>query len=142
MQREIKVHTRQEGYRFDGIYWEGPYVGAFFRDDEKGERIITGQQPRLENTTDLSEWQVWIEKGDGDIVLSTTPSFDPFVGTATPGDAEDYPVRLTNLKNMNLEVMLREEVEFIFELHGKEKILIQSLITDLNNRDMHSVFVL
>ena len=37
---------------------------------------------------------------------------------------------------MNLEVMLREEVEFIFELHGKEKILIQSLITDLNNRDM------
>ena len=43
---------------------------------------------------------------------------------------------LTNLKNMNLEVMLREEVEFIFELHGKEKILIQSLITDLNNRDM------
>ena len=98
MQREIKVHTRQEGYRFDGIYWEGPYVGAFFRDDEKGERIITGQQPRLENTTDLSEWQVWIEKGDGDIVLSTTPSFDPFVGTATPGDAEDYPVRPNEFK--------------------------------------------
>ena len=98
LQREIKVHTRQEGYRFDGIYWDGPYVGAFFRDDEKGERIITGQQPRLENTTDLSEWQVWIEKGDGDIVLSTTPSFDPFVGTATPGDAEDYPVRPNEFK--------------------------------------------
>lgn len=29
LQREIKVHTRQEGYRFDGIYWDGPYVGAF-----------------------------------------------------------------------------------------------------------------
>lgn len=98
LQREIKVNTRQEGYRFDGIHWAGYYVGAFFKDTEKGERIITGQKPRVENTTDLGEWQVWIEQGDGDIVLSTTPSFDPSVGTDTPGDAENYPVRPNQFK--------------------------------------------
>ena len=98
LQREIKVHTRQEGYRLNGINWDGYYVGAFFRDNETGERIITGQKPRLENTTDLGEWQVWIEQGEGDIVLSTTPSFDPLVGTDTPGDAENYPVRPNEFK--------------------------------------------
>lgn len=98
LQREIKVHTRQEGYRFDGIHWAGYYVGAFFKDNEKGERIITGQKPRLENTTDLAEWHAWVEQGDGDIVLSTTPSFDPSVGTDTPGDAENYPVRPNEFK--------------------------------------------
>lgn len=98
LQREIKVNTRQEGYRLDAISWSGYYAGAFFKDTEKGERIITGQKPRLENTTDLGEWQVWIEQGEGDIILSTTPSFDPSVGTDSPGEAENYPVRPNEYK--------------------------------------------
>ena len=44
LQREIKVKTKQYGKRFDFNSYGSGYIGAFFRDDETGERIITGQQ--------------------------------------------------------------------------------------------------
>ena len=121
LQREIKVHTRQGGYRFDAIYWAGYYVGAFSRDNETGERIITGQKPRLENTTDLGEWQVWVERGAGDIVLSTTPSFDPAVGTDMPGDAENYPVRPNEFKSHEAGSYVTGRGRVYFRVAWKDK---------------------
>lgn len=68
--------------------WSNPYVGAFYKDDESGERIISGNkwsywyQWRVEVPTEYQDF----------IVISSTPSFDPNVGTGSPGDPEDYPV--------------------------------------------------
>ena len=47
LQREIKINTAQDGKRFVFDAYGTGYIGAFFRDDEVGERIITGQQARI-----------------------------------------------------------------------------------------------
>lgn len=92
LQREITVNTKQLGYRFSHMSWDYPYVGAFFRDNETGERIITGQKTRITSTGKLATWQAWVGEGKDQVILSTTPSFDPNVGTESPGDPEKYPV--------------------------------------------------
>lgn len=99
LQREIKVNVSQYGRRFEfNSYGEG-YIGAFFRNSEMGERIVTGQQSRISGAGErpddigqLKPWRVYVEQGDF-IVLSTTPSFDPYVGTDNPGYSEHYTVR-------------------------------------------------
>ena len=50
LQREIKVHASQHGKRFEFNPYGTGYIGAFFRNDEQGERIITGQQKRRDGT--------------------------------------------------------------------------------------------
>ncbi|WP_291583142.1 hypothetical protein [Bacteroides sp.] len=107
LQREIKVNTNQYGKRFDfiTIYGGTGYVGAFFRNNETGERIISGQQKRKddianERPEDLNQIRAWrarVEQGDF-IVLSTTPSFDQQVGTDNPGDPEKQVVRPNEYK--------------------------------------------
>lgn len=92
LQREITVHTTQHGFRFGHMTWEYPYVGVFSRDNETGERIITGQKGRIGSTNKLAEWSAWVEDGEDQVIISTTPSFDPKVGTDSPGDPEKYPV--------------------------------------------------
>lgn len=94
LQRTIKVHVKQEGTRYPfykngpAHLWSTPYIGAFWKDDEVGERIISGIRWSYWWGWSVSvppEYQDWI-------VLSTSPSFDPHVGTDNPGDPEDYPV--------------------------------------------------
>lgn len=73
------------------------YVGAFWRADQTGERII-----RIPNVTgaNIGNWTasvVWMDSRwiPGDIVLASGGSSDPNVNYATvmtPGNAEDYPV--------------------------------------------------
>lgn len=92
LQREITVRTKQQGRRFGHMTWEYPYVGVFSRDNETGERIITGQKGRIGSSNRLAEWSAWVEDGEDQVILSTTPSFDPKVGTDSPGDPEKYPV--------------------------------------------------
>ncbi len=95
LRREIKVNVKQYGtrYKFDHYSISG-YVGSFFRKEEKGERIITGQA-----LNGLIYHNKWVAKTDDDwIILSSTPSFDPEVGTNNPGDPEKYEVRPNTLK--------------------------------------------
>lgn len=92
LQREIAVHTKQLGFRFGHMTWEYPYVGVFSRDNETGERIITGQKGRIGSTGRLAKWEAWVEDGEDQVIISTTPSFDPKVGTDSPGDPEKFPV--------------------------------------------------
>ena len=102
LQREINVNTRQYGIRFLGNQWGvyGAYVGAFYRNNERGERIISTQMPR-NALGDLGWWDA--EVLSGNVVLSTTPSFDPSVGTDNPGDPERYPVVPNDFKEYNLK---------------------------------------
>lgn len=92
LQREITVRTKQLGHRFGHLAWEYPYVGVFSRDNETGERIISGQKERIGSTSRLAKWEAWVEDGEDQVIISTTPSFDPKVGTDSPGDPEKYPV--------------------------------------------------
>jgi hypothetical protein len=70
------------------------YVGAFWRAEQTGERII-----RITSGAYSGDWTasvVWMDAnwGDGGIVLSTAKSLDPNVNSSglTPGNAESYPV--------------------------------------------------
>lgn len=75
-----------------------PYVGAFWKANQKGERII---RINMGSTAgNLGQWRAsvaWMDAGwtNGDIVLSTDPTTDPnvdFTSIKTPGDAESYLV--------------------------------------------------
>lgn len=92
--RTILVHVKQEGKRADFVVnseksqWSHPYIGAFFADNETGERVISGNRYSYWNT-----WKATVPEEYRDfIIISSTPSFDPTIGTDSPGDAEDYPV--------------------------------------------------
>ncbi|MCD8184517.1 MAG: hypothetical protein LUE99_17265 [Bacteroides sp.] len=108
LQREIKVHTSQYDKRFSFNAYGTGYIGAFFRNKEMGERIVTGQQTRKvadtngyvspEEIGQIKEWNASVLEGEDFIVLSTTPSFDPSVGTDNPGKAEHYAVRPNEYK--------------------------------------------
>lgn len=101
LQREIKVNTSQYGIRWIGNQWNFfAYMGAFFRDNEMGERIISMQLPRMINQNNqIGNWEVRVDGPYKDlIILSTTPSFDPHVGTDNPGNPENYPVRPNEYK--------------------------------------------
>lgn len=91
LRREITIHTTQNGKRFLFNRYGTGYIGAFYRNDQTGERVITGQIVR-NSSGDLGDWQAWIETGEDFITLSTTPSFDPDIGTDTPGKPEQYTV--------------------------------------------------
>jgi hypothetical protein len=77
-----------------------PYVGAFWRDRESGERLITIP---IESPAAAGNWVVRVfDYGDefvkGDIVFSTTPSLDanannrPGATVGEPGNAQNYRV--------------------------------------------------
>lgn len=87
LQREIKIVVEQNGIRFIYDPWRTTFSGAFFRYNQRGERIISGQSFRTRKwiVTVPDEFKNWI-------VLSSTPSLDPAVGRDNPGDAEKYPV--------------------------------------------------
>ena len=107
LQREIKVNINQYGKRFEynTAYGGTGYVGAFFRNNETGERIISGQQKRKDDVVNerpedfnqIRPWRARVEQGDF-IILSTTPSFDQQVGTDNPGDPEKQVVRPNEYK--------------------------------------------
>ncbi|MFO3728589.1 hypothetical protein [Butyricimonas muris] len=90
LQRTITVTVTQTGLRFvhnPTANAHGLFNGVFFKHDQKGERIITGQHAidRPWSVTVPDDFQDWL-------VVSATPSFDPGVGTEYPGDAEHYQV--------------------------------------------------
>ena len=90
LQREIKVVVTQEGLRFvhdPTKNGQGLFNGVFFKHNQKGERIITGQHGvnwdwSVEVPAEFQDW----------LIVSATPSFDPGVGTESPEDAEKYRV--------------------------------------------------
>ena len=84
LQKKITIHVKQYGARIRYNFYDTRYIGAFFKDNEQGERIIQGQETiaSMWRATTTTNW----------IVLSKTPSFDPGAGTDTPGDPEKYPV--------------------------------------------------
>lgn len=90
LQRTITVTVTQTGLRFvhnPTANSHGLFNGVFFKHDQKGERIITGQ-----HAVDRP-WSVKVPDTFQDwLVVSATPSFDPAVGTEYPGDAEYYQV--------------------------------------------------
>ncbi len=106
LQREIKVNTSQYGVRVVGNQWTGlAYVGTFHRENEVGERIISTQVPRLTNQGNaIGYWDVVVDDPyKSQIILSTTPSFDPYAGTDTPGEPEDYSVRPNEYKRVEVD---------------------------------------
>lgn len=106
LQREIKVNTSQYGVRVVGDQWTGlAYVGTFHRENEVGERIISTQVPRLTNQGNaIGYWDVVVDDPyKSQIILSTTPSFDPHAGTDTPGEPEDYSVRPNEYKRVEVD---------------------------------------
>ncbi len=101
LQREITVEIVQNGKRLQFYHpavspTDGAtgYTGAFWKDSQRGERIIMGQHARAgAHDVILADWGAWVEDDPNDmVILSTTPSLDPNVGTANPGDAEDFLV--------------------------------------------------
>lgn len=106
LSRHIKVNVKQEGKRqgFDVATDENPYngnsyIGAFYKNKQVGERII-------QNVFTGGWWEATVpdESIDSEnlrnwILISSTPSFDPNVGTGNPGNAEDYPVVPNYYKN-------------------------------------------
>ena len=90
LQRTITVTVTQTGLRFvhnPTANQHGLFNAVFFKHDQKGERIITGQHPLDQ------PWSVTVPAAFQDwLVVSATPSFDPGVGTENPGDAEYYQV--------------------------------------------------
>lgn len=99
LQREIKIHVTQNGIRPDFQNWLYSYVGVFHRNNEKGERVITGR-----HIADHA-WTATVASGSDFIVLSSTPSFDPEIGTDNPGDPELFPVTPNGQKNENGKVI-------------------------------------
>lgn len=99
VKRTIKVTVEQNGLllRFNPDGHTIPYYGgAFFKHDQKGERVITGQFAigYSWSVTVPDEYKNWL-------TVSATPSFDPHLGTDTPGDAENYPVTTNSFKDEN-----------------------------------------
>lgn len=90
LQKTIKVKVTQDGLRFvhnPTANAHGLFNGVFYRWNQKGERIITGQHAvdmpwSVEVPTEFRDW----------LIVSSTPSFDPGVGTDSPGNAENYLV--------------------------------------------------
>lgn len=68
-------------------WFDKTYVGAFWRADQIGERLITIPATPADCAGD---WKVRVVRyggfSEGDIVFSTTPSLDPGVGGASPAD--------------------------------------------------------
>lgn len=93
LQREIKIKITQNGTRPNFVTWDPRYTGVFFRNNEVGERVISGQ-----HSSELL-WEARVTSGSDFITLSTTPSFDPGIGTNNPGDPELFPVTGNQYKN-------------------------------------------
>lgn len=85
LQREITIKVSQYGTRAGLDPWNVGYAGVFFRNDEKGERIISAQHHTGKN------WTARVVAGDF-LQISSTPSSDPGAGTNNPGDPEKYTV--------------------------------------------------
>ena len=101
LQREITVKIVQNGKRLQFYHpaieeSDGAtgYAGAFWKDNQRGERIIMGQHARTGTYANtIVNWSAWVDDDPKKIVvLSTTPSLDPNVGTANPGNAENFLV--------------------------------------------------
>lgn len=127
LRKQIRVTIAQasDGYRFRFYSASNSatgYVGAFWKNDQLGERIITGQHART--GASAAEIVMWSAKVDDDpntgkpydwVVLSTTPSFDGKVGTANPNDAENYHV-VPNLQKGELGDAIRGKGRIYFRI--------------------------
>lgn len=127
LQREITVNTSQNGIHFAANPWDGyTYIGAFFRENETGERIISMQLPKRTDGA-LGFWNVKVDNSyKGQVILSTTPSFDPYAGTDNPGRPELYPVRPNEYKREEL-------VSDGTEIKGKGRIYFRVAWREANN---------
>lgn len=68
------------------FHWDDyPYVGAFWKKNETGERLIyAGHNANL-------DWQAYINSDPyGMVTLAEGSSNDPYIKSTTPGDAENY----------------------------------------------------
>ena len=101
LQREITVKIIQNGKRLQFYHpvvepsnGATGYAGAFWKNNQRGERIIMGQHARAGTDAEtIADWSAWVDDDPNKmVILSTTPSLDPNVGTANPGYAEDFLV--------------------------------------------------
>lgn len=91
-----------------------------------GERIISGQQSRKDNASELpaefgniKPWRARVISGDF-ITLSSTPSFDPQIGTDSPGNPEKFNVRPNDLKGEDGKLVEgRGRIYFRMATNGK-----------------------
>lgn len=120
LKKKIRVHVKQEGTRDFFVKnsadnpWTSPYVGAFFRNNEVGERVISGNR-----YTYWAEWSAQVVSGTSFIKLSTTPSFDPNIGTNNPGNPEHYPVNPNSQKGeTSLKIQGRGRIYFRIGMTG------------------------
>lgn len=89
VQRDITINISQYGTRPGYNPWGQGYVGAFYRKNEVGERIISGQHLLGQ------KWTATVLSFDDQpdfIKISSVPSFDPQAGTDNPGDPEKYAI--------------------------------------------------
>ncbi|MBS5412090.1 MAG: hypothetical protein KHY35_15485 [Bacteroides thetaiotaomicron] len=107
LQREITVKIEQNGKRLQFYHPAAyqangatGYTGAFWKDNQYGERIIMGQHARAGADAEiLPDWNAWVDDDPYNmVILSTTPSLDPNVGTSNPGNAENFRVTANLLK--------------------------------------------
>ncbi len=71
------------------------YVGAFWRADQYGERLIRVNRPPSNDAID-GDWAAYVLEGEDWIVLDTAPSTDAGVGTESPaadGNDPDFDER-------------------------------------------------
>lgn len=86
LRREITVSTRV-AYQ-PRPFNEFPWVGTFHRSDEVGERVIYSDH--------TGAWSAQVDDpmgGGSFVILSKVPGNNKDLGTESPGNAEDYPVR-------------------------------------------------
>lgn len=89
VQRDITINISQYGTRPGYDPWGKGYAGAFYRNEEIGERIISGQHLIGQ------EWSAKVLSVNGQpdfIKISSVLSFDPQAGTDNPGNPENYAI--------------------------------------------------
>lgn len=93
LQREITVNTNNVGWKFTPSSLVNT-VGVFFRNGEKGERIVSNVDRITRGSfTEETKWMAEVTAGSGWIEITNTPSFDPLIGSdASKGNAERYLV--------------------------------------------------
>jgi hypothetical protein len=134
-----------------------PYVGAFWRSNQTGERIIKFAAGAV--TSNYGDWSahvIWLDQrwgpNDG-VVLSVdklpgTSGADPIIYTTTPGDAENYQVEGSNLSvSGNLD---GNNKDIIFRIGLKSNYQSSTayparyaavLVTYANNTKYHTIYL-
>lgn len=99
LQREITVKIIQNGKRLQFYHpavepsnGATGYAGAFWKNNQSWRTYYHGTTAKAGTDAEtIADWSAWVDDDPNKmVILSTTPSLDPNVGTANPGNAEDF----------------------------------------------------